>query len=219
MEAGNGTDGTRRHRLAQQPRKPGAGSFGTVGGLLQSPMNLIIKHNKRQNEKNQNNRDPLGATRKMEIKRKNRKRKGKKTKAANKKSHQRDVEKPEPRRNQCGAKEQQWELSTGSSLAQGTAHGTSHCPTAAPHEGMDVGHIKASWEGKGCSAGTPLPSWPSATAATPLHPTLLPHCTELRAAADGVATEPHTLESLLRNHVASQEPRISSRGTSTQRTH
>lgn len=43
VEAGNGTDGTRRHRLAQQPRKPGAGSFGSGGGLLQSPTNLINK--------------------------------------------------------------------------------------------------------------------------------------------------------------------------------
>lgn len=73
MEAGNGTDGTRRHRLAQQPRKPGAGSFGTVGGLLQSPMNLIIKHNKRQNEKNQNNRDMFSTTKKNNKKKEKKK--------------------------------------------------------------------------------------------------------------------------------------------------
>lgn len=80
MEAGNGTDGTRRHRLAQQPRKPGAGSFGTVGGLLQSPMNLIIKHNKRQNEKNQNNRDMFSTTKKNKKKKKKRRNKKEKKK-------------------------------------------------------------------------------------------------------------------------------------------
>lgn len=88
--------------------------------MLQSPMNLIIKHNKRQNEKNQNNRDTLSATKNKKKRKKRKKTKGEK-KAANKKSNQRNGGKTEPKPNRCGAesREQQRELSAGPSPAAG----------------------------------------------------------------------------------------------------
>lgn len=250
MEAGNGTDGTRRHRLAQQPRKPGAGSFGTVGGLLQSPMNLIIKHNKRQNEKNQNNRDTLSATKKK-IKRKEKKQRGKKqqTKKATKgkwRGQNRDPTDAEP--SQGAAVGAQRRTRPGGSVGP---VGASRRPATAPRlpgRAWTPGqpHARSSssslWGSCSCegshswAAGGPAPregipggrggckhGWagglqhqhPRARPAKPwcsrrLCPTLLPCCPGPRAAADGMATKPHTLANTTVEPAAYQEPRTSS---------